>query len=213
MHRRTLLATLPAAIALTGCVDVADTPPDDEEHQGDDRDVEDRNGDVEVTVEDTTPDDVTLEFEVEVVQGAITDEAPPTIEVEVFNVGDKPVILRTGTHLFMPHSIAGETDEQPVLLGFEDTPEYDKDTDCWRAPGVRYFHGNRWLVLEPGESDGITKALATREDTDGCYPAGTYRFEDSYEVEDIDEGTSDDQPRPGQPIAEFTWGFELEIHG
>ena len=144
---------------------------------------------------DSLPAGVPVKLTVAVVEKSPTD-VPPQIRVTLRSEADGTrTYLTTGKHVF--GGVESVSDGPQLLLlpvGFDirhtnyrpTTDELVFDTNLARN------------TLAPGEQDEVTYAVWDHPSNAGDpYATGTYRFEDSYELE---EGG-----------ASFVWGFDLRV--
>ncbi len=121
-------------------------------------------------------------------------------------------------------------DGSAPLVACHGEADLHQETGCW---GCRpWLWGEEWRVVEAGETLTETRDLANRfhaedrdrlvnEDGEGvpdealesCYPTGTYRYENKYDVYEAVEQDREGRQSltPGDEMTEFTWGFEIEV--
>lgn len=216
MRRRSLLAATGSALAsaAAGCLAEGNGPAGNGDGNGNGNgngngtnggepgsgsgSPEDFGRQVDVTAVDDVPDSVPVEFDVRVVDGAITPEGTAVLEVSVTNTGD------TGREVTTPY-YKGLSDGNPGVLLYSleapDSPDRGDVPPCIVDPVASQEHvewtdeGPLSHQLDPGATATDELVLASDPTVDGCFPSDEYRFEDHHSV----DGT------------EFTWGFTVEV--
>ena len=176
MHRRTLLASIPAlasSTAVAGCLG------------GTDEEVR------------STP---TVSLEVEVLQ-SFADDHPARVRLTFTNRADDLLLLSPGTMQGIPGPLTaisgsrrddgrellvfyrgGDVEQYALCAGEDRSPIPDEPVDgCWRPPctdGLEIISAHGPLELAPDET--ITGEYTVLDGfDDGCLRPGTYEFEDS----------------------------------
>ncbi|RDI70633.1 hypothetical protein [Halopelagius longus] len=129
---------------------------------------------------------------------------------EIWSEGDGLLVLVPSDAAVRRHALG--TDEEILP---------DRPVDgCWQTNPVRFVRHDvlRWRTLDAGERVRTEYAVlrhpereilaattdewvSVRSESDGCLPAGEYRFEESFPPD----------PRTDAAWDEFEWGFSLDI--
>lgn len=188
MRRRALLTLLPTVL-LAGCEQPTTTPA------------------ATNTTQTPTPTQSTARnpgavfgFDVSVVQARPTAASPPVIEISVTNQSDETHLLTIANHAF-PFATPESTGD-PTLLLDEDIPS-TREGDCWTSipKQLPMYSGHQFT---PGNT--VTREYAVLNPTaqEACWPAGEYRFTQTYALDPETPNTTDG----GTP---FEWGFTLNL--
>ncbi|WP_424001024.1 hypothetical protein ACOZ4I_15230 [Haloarcula salina] len=126
-----------------------------------------------------------LSFTANVLNQATTEE-PPSIEIALINNATEPIEIEYGAALlFSDDSGSTEWGEEiaiePESSGANLGSNPERTDGCWSVASDTYLEIISiadFITLNPGDQFTETVFVYSRSETDECYPAGTYRFED-----------------------------------
>ncbi len=153
-----------------------------------------------ITLAGTDANDGPLEYRIEVLREAATDDAPPRIRVSVTNPGDTPLVVGEGRAAVFAY--VRDVDEQLILLPIDG--EYPARAGCWRlTDSIAVTEEYRTFTLDAGETVATDLDLYALPGEDACLPVGEYGFETTYDAAPADEGLDSEDATGGR------WGFRV----
>jgi hypothetical protein len=142
----------------------------------------------------SSPNDFWGQFEVAVLNEFVSPETPGKVKVSLENTSDSTGRYRHSNPVVFAE---GPSESDPKLLLLEPLSDFESTEDCaWqlREP-FGYLPALSSVEIESGETRSAEYHLYVPSDADGCFPPGSYRFEDRYDIDDF----------------EFTWGFSVSV--
>jgi hypothetical protein len=157
---------------------------------------------VSVIDTDTVPKEAPVEYDVNIVDGQISENGSALVSITAKNTGDS-------TYPILPYykGRSAQTGDPGILL-YElraaDSPSEEYKPECIDDPspthdGVLFTTEAYVSKIEPGKIKTFKYIIADDPSVHGCIPPGEYRFE-----RDQHFATSGDR-------IEFRWGFTLQI--
>ncbi|MFH5799255.1 hypothetical protein [Haladaptatus sp. CMAA 1911] len=123
-----------------------------------------------------------------------TTNRPPRIRVTFEYTGEEDGTVGFTYPGPFADTVAAGSDGAKLVLKYEATAD-DHHDDCWWATDT-YGHGvTERRRFGPGDDADVEWEVLTHEESDACYPSGSYRFSDRYRT---DENA-------------YEWGFRLRI--
>ncbi|NEU56853.1 hypothetical protein [Halorussus sp. MSC15.2] len=155
------------------------------------------------------PDGTDLSFAVEVVEQTVTTESTAVVRVSVTNEAADARQVGSGHRPAFSAVYSENQDPGLALLApgsfYERPRDYERvASDCWRPDvTVSIAAVMEHVTLDPGETASVEVRVWGSPLNEGdCLPRGTYRFAESYEIEN----------RTEPPVTTFEWdGFTLRV--
>ena len=127
-----------------------------------------------------------------------TGDHPARLQVSLTNADDTEHTIRTNNSGLPFPSRVGKAVEGDATLVLSPDGDAERRDGCWRAY-PKTLPTVETKTLSPGETLSATYALVNHMDTDTCWPTGSYRFSQQYEVD----------PEAGR--VEYDWWFAVSV--